>query len=67
MSTNKKMIEVLKLMAADMEQDASDFDGKPFNGKSVGEMHGNTCAAIAGLANILKEHLEACDDKTTTV
>ena len=54
-------IEVLEAIAKDMEDDASNFDGKPFNGKTVAEYFGNQGAAIAALANIVKSLLK---DKT---
>lgn len=55
---NEKKIKILETIAADMEQDAKDFDGKPFNGKTVAEYFGNQGAAIAALANIIKSILK---------
>jgi hypothetical protein len=46
--------EVLRTIASDMERDASEFEGKPFNGRTVGELHGNLCAAIAALAKVIE-------------
>ena len=46
----EKMIVALNLMQDDMKNDACGFDGKPFNGKNVGELFGNYGAAIAALA-----------------
>jgi len=57
MDDNRK-IEVLKMIADDMKNDASNFDGRPFNGKTVAEYFGNQGAAIAALANIIKSILE---------
>lgn len=54
----KQMIEMLGLVSADMAADAKDFDGKPFTGKTVGTYLGYQGAAIAALADILKELLE---------
>ena len=54
---NKK-IEVLEMIEEDMKNDAKEFDGKPFNGKTVAEYFGNQGAAIAKLANIVKSILE---------
>lgn len=48
-----KMVEVLKMIAEDMKNDAKNFDGKPFNGKTVATYFGNQGAAIAVLANIV--------------
>ena len=45
---------ILEMIAADMEKDAKDFDGRPFNGRTVAEYFGNQGAAIAALANIMK-------------
>jgi hypothetical protein len=49
-----RAIEVLEMIAADMKHDATAFDGKPFNGKTVAEYFGNQGAAIAALADIVK-------------
>jgi len=50
-------IVVLEMIAKDMAADAENFDGKEFNGKNVATYFGNHGAAIAALANIIKEHL----------
>ncbi len=49
-----KQIKVLKQIAKDMENDAKEFDGRPFNGRTVAEYFGNQGAAIAALATIVK-------------
>lgn len=49
---------VLTEIAADMARDATYFDGKPFNGRTLAEYNGNQGAAIAALAHIVKELLE---------
>ena len=46
--------DVLNTIAEDMKNDAKNFDGKPFNGRTVAEYFGNQGAAIASLAKILK-------------
>lgn len=46
--------EVCREIAADMENDATAFDGKPFNGRTVAEYFGNHGAAIAALAKIVE-------------
>lgn len=53
----EKLILLMKMIAEDIEKDAADFDGKPFTGKTMGEYMGNHGAAIAALANTLKEIL----------
>ena len=54
----EQKINVLEMIAKDMENDAKAFDGRPFNGKTVAEYFGNQGAAIAALANIIKSNLE---------
>ena len=51
-------IEVLEMVAEDMKNDAKNFDGRPFNGKTVAEYFGHHGAAIATLANIMKAIIE---------
>ena len=58
-----KRIKVLEMIAKDMENDAKEFDGRPFNGRTVAEYFGNHGAAIASLASILKSVLEQTDSK----
>jgi hypothetical protein len=50
-----KTAKVLKMIAEDMANDAKNFDGQPFNGKTVAAYFGNQGAAIAALANIISE------------
>jgi hypothetical protein len=54
MTDKERIIEVLSMIAKDMKSDAKDFDGKPFNGKTVATYFGNQGAAIAALADIVK-------------
>ena len=49
-----RIVEVLKMIAEDMEKDANDFDRKPFNGKTVAKALGYHGAAIAAIADIIK-------------
>ena len=58
MEGTMKKSEVLESIARDMENDAREFDGRPFNGKTVAEYFGNQGAAIAALANIVKSILD---------
>lgn len=53
-----KRFKVLKMIAEDMESDARNFDGKPFNGKTVGDYFGKQGAAIAALSTIVESLLE---------
>lgn len=52
-----KLSNILDMIAEDMANDAKDMAGKPFNGRTVGEAFGRQGAAIAALANIIKEAL----------
>lgn len=54
----KRKIEVLEMIAKDMESDAKNLDGRPFSGKVVAEYFGHRGAAIAALAKIIKSNLE---------
>ena len=49
------MQRVMDEIASDMQQDAINFDGKPFNGRTVAEYFGNQGAAIAAIAKAVKE------------
>ena len=51
----ERLIEICEQVAEDMRNDAKEFDGKPFNGKTVGAYFGYQGAAITALANVLKE------------
>uniref|UniRef100_A0A6M3KC40 Uncharacterized protein n=1 Tax=viral metagenome TaxID=1070528 RepID=A0A6M3KC40_9ZZZZ len=53
-----KRIKVLEMIAEDMKDDAKNFDGKPFTGRTVAEYFGCQGAAISALANIVKSILE---------
>jgi hypothetical protein len=54
---DKEKIKVLEMIAKDMKDDATKFDGQPFNGKTVAKYFGNQGAAIATLADILKSKM----------
>jgi len=60
----KDKIRILKMIADDMANDAKNFDGKPFNGKTVAEYFGNQGAAIAALADIVRSLCEDAPDET---
>ena len=53
-----KRIKALELIAEDMKKDAKNFDGQPFNGRTVARYFGYQGAAIAALANIVKSIIE---------
>jgi len=54
----KKIIGVMKMVAEDVKNDATDFDGKPFTGKTMAEYMGNHGAAIAAIAKAVMVILE---------
>jgi hypothetical protein len=56
--TNSKIINTLETIIADMENDAVVFQGRSFNGATVGEYLGNLGAAVAALAEIMKTQLK---------
>lgn len=53
----QKIIGVMKMVAEDVKNDATNFEGKPFTGKTMAEYMGNHGAAIAAVANAIKELL----------
>lgn len=48
------LTKVCTQISEDMQNDAAEFDGKPFTGKTVAEYFGNQGAAIAALANVVE-------------
>lgn len=65
-----KLIKICDMVADDTENDAVNFDGQPFNGKTVATYFGNHGAAIAALSDVLKKILnntETSDAVTTVV
>ncbi len=67
-----KDLKVLSMIIEDMENDVKEFEGKPFTGKTLGELHGNLCATVQAVARLLKEHIEAttppkCDHVTPKI
>ena len=58
MNKKEDILNVLQMIADDVKNDAREFDGKPFNGRTVAEYFGNHGAAIATIALILKEVIE---------
>lgn len=52
-----KLISICEDISKDTENDAKEFDGKIFNGRTVGEYFGNQGAAIKALSKIIKEIL----------
>ena len=54
----EKRLNILKMIADDMKNDAKNFDGKPLTGRTVAEYFGNQGAAIAAIADIVRSILE---------
>jgi len=52
-----RLIKVMDMVAEDVKNDAAKFDGKPFNGRTMAEYMGNHGAAIAVIAETVKEIL----------
>ena len=53
------------MISEDAENDAKNFDGQQFTGKTVGTYFGNHGASIASLAEILQEVLSLLSTGTT--
>jgi hypothetical protein len=60
---NHELIKTLKMIAEDAENDAKNFDGQPFTGKTVGTYLGNHGASISALAEIMIELIQANQNK----
>lgn len=58
----EELINICEQVAQDAKKDATEFDGQPFNGKTVGTYFGYHGAAIAALAGVLKEALQKIKD-----
>ena len=54
----EKLLKICNQVAFDMENDAKEFDGKPFDGKTVATYFGYQGAAIKALADVLKTLIE---------
>lgn len=50
----KRISEVLGMVIEDMETDVKEFNGKPFTGKTLGELHGTLAATIQAVAKATK-------------
>jgi len=57
----QRIIEAMRMVAEDTKNDARDFDGKPFNGKTMAEYMGNHGAAIDAVAKAIISILESKD------
>jgi len=50
----KRISEVMGMVIEDMESDVKEFNGKPFTGKTLGELHGTLAATIQAVAKAVK-------------
>lgn len=57
MENKERLIDICNQVAMDVENDATNFDGQPFNGKTVASYFGNHGAAIKALSEVIKEIL----------
>lgn len=57
-SKKEKIIKVMDMVAKDVENDATRFDGQPFTGKTMATYMGNHGAAIAAIAKAVKDILQ---------
>lgn len=53
---------VMALISEDMERDVKAYEGKPFTGKTIGEIHGNLAAAIDALAKAVDSLVEILEE-----
>ena len=53
-----RTLEVMELIIEDCEEDVKEFDGKPFTGKTLGELHGILEAKIQAIAKAVKKIAE---------
>lgn len=59
----ERSIVVCHTINEDLENDLRESEGKPFTGKTVGEMFGFQAAAIKALSDILIEVLKSTKDE----
>ena len=57
-----KTLRILEKISEDMRNDAKEFDGKPFNGKTVAQYFAYQGAAIHALTNILRQVINEGDE-----
>lgn len=59
----KSPIEVLDIIIEDCEADVKEYDGREFNGRTLGEIHGILQAKIEALARVMKTIIEESEKK----
>lgn len=60
----KKLIKCCEQVAFDVENDAKEFDGKPFDGETVAQYFGYHGAAIKALSDVIKQIIENHERQT---
>lgn len=58
-----KLLKICSSVKEDVERDASEFDGKPFNGKTMAEYMGYHGAAIGALAEVIENLVAKIPDE----
>ena len=58
MTTREKLIERMKMVIEDCEVDASQLDGKAFNGRNVAQLFGQQLAMIGAIADAVRQLAE---------
>jgi hypothetical protein len=57
----EKLVKICEMVSADVESDVNEFEGKPFDGRTVATYFGNQAAAIKALSDVLKRLIEQHD------
>lgn len=57
MRSKDDLLNILKLIEVDMENDIKCLKGKPFSAKNISEHLGKVNAAISALASIISDHI----------
>ncbi len=48
------IVKLMEMVEQDMRNDVNEYDGKPFDGRTMGEAIGSQCAAIVAIARSVK-------------
>lgn len=64
---NQELIEKLKMIAEDAENDARNSDGQPFTGKIVGAYLGYHGASIKAITEIMIEIIDKLEELSPSI
>jgi len=64
--SRQRIIEVMQMVADDVERDVYEFEKKPFDGRTMGEYMGNQAAAIKAIAIAVKRLAEEEPNEKST-